>query len=389
MEMRIRISTLRSKVHRGLAAGLLALGASACTTGPQPALVPASQPATAASTHAASGPLQPPAVTPSPASVPGRLKLALVSGWLWMDGKYIGRLERLDYVQLFTRLRDRRASAGDSVDANTLELEVDASTDWRNAQYLLGLCNEYDRVELVTRTGRFSLHIDPRARRATAARADASRTLVFVRSDSIAVWTGERVSYAATVATEPAPQQLLEVPRDDALEEFDAALRRACSDGVRCARLSLYFEEALHGRELVRLLQSLARAPAGVTTPVIRLALATPPPVGEEATAFVERDPDAGRLPLIVIRQVVRASYGFFLACFEGGLARHPRLAGESTVRFAIDDDGAVSHVVDAGGDLPDEDVTQCLIQGFRALRFPAPSGGSMTVQYPIVLRPH
>jgi hypothetical protein len=91
----------------------------------------------------------------------------------------------------------------------------------------------------------------------------------------------------------------------------------------------------------------------------------------------------------MVIRQVVRGAYGPFRACFEGGLARHPKLAGLVAVRFTIERDGSVGRVADSGSDLPDADVTQCLIQRFRGLHFPAPNGGVVSVEYPILLRPH
>jgi hypothetical protein len=316
--------------------------------------------------------------------------MALVSSWLWMDGAYVGRLDRLDYVRLLARVRERRRAAGDDAEAKTLELEVDAATDWRNAHYVLGLCDDYERVELITADGRFSLRIDPQGPDAKPQSSDDHRTVVFLRSEGIAVWAGQEVPGDAPVAAEAEPEKLLELPRHGSQDELDAGLRRVCSNGNRCARVVLYFEEGLHGRELVRVLQSLERAPgSGATPPVISLALPMPPPAGDEATAFVQRDPDSGRLPVVVIRQVVRRSYGPFRDCFEGGLARHPKLAGLVTVRFIIERDGAVSHVADGGSDLPDEGVTQCLMQRFRALRFPAPNGGVVAVQYPILLRPH
>jgi hypothetical protein len=140
----------------------------------------------------------------------------------------------------------------------------------------------------------------------------------------------------------------------------------------------------------VRVLESLERAAGnGVAPPVISLALPLPPLPGDEATAFAPREPDSGRLPLVVIRQVVRGSYGDFRDCFEGGLARHPKLAGLVVVRFGIERDGSVDHAADGGSDFPDEEVTQCMIQRFLALRFPAPNGGRVSVEYPILLRPH
>lgn len=306
-----------------------------------------------------------------------------------MDGKYIGRLERLDYVRLLARVRDHRAAASDGAGAKTVELEVDATADWRNAHEVLGLFDGYERLELITAAGRFSLGIDPREARIAPEGSDEQRTLVFVRSEGIAAWAGRELSGEAAAVTEATPQKLFEVPAGS-YDELDAELRRVCAVGGRCARSLLYFEEGLHGREWVRVLESLERAAkTGATAPVISLALPLPPPQGEEATAFVLRDSGSGSLPLVVIRQVVRGFYGPFRDCFEAGLARHPKLAGLVTVRFSIERDGGVSHVADGGSDLPDGEVTQCMIQRFRGLRFPAPNGGTVAVQYPILLRPH
>ena len=47
--------------------------------------------------------------------------------------------------------------------------------------------------------------------------------------------------------------------------------------------------------------------------------------------------------------------------------------------------DGAVSNVGDAGTDLPDKAVGQCVRRAFYGLSFPQPEGGIVTVVYPIV----
>lgn len=384
--MGTRILAALSRARPALTAGLLALGVSGCSATPRSPLAPGPRPSTPAPVLAI--PPSQPAVAPSPPSVAGRLKVALVASRVWMDGEYVGRLDRLDYVRLLARVRDRRAAAGAPAEAKTVELEVDASTDWRNAHHSFELFEDYERVELTTAAGRFSLGIDS-GRDVAPESTSERRTAVFVRRDSVALWAGPVVDSDASSGAEPQPEKLLEVARSGALDELDTELQRACSTGSRCARLVVHFEEGLHGRELVRLLQSLQRAPgSSAAPPDIRLALTTPPPLGEEATAFIRRDPASGRLPVVVIRQVVRGSYGFFLACFEGALSRHAKLAGRLTLRFAIERDGSVDHVVNGGGDLPDEEATQCLIQGFRGLHFPAPNGGMMTVQYPILLRP-
>ncbi|HTV25044.1 MAG TPA: AgmX/PglI C-terminal domain-containing protein [Polyangiaceae bacterium] len=382
--MLTRLSANLATTYSACMAGLLALSAPACSTPREPA--PAASWPSAAEAPPAGAARPPPPRAAAPASSPDVLKAALVAGWLWLDGTYVGRLERLDYVRLLAHVRERRARGRPGA-AATLELEVDAQTDWQNAHYLLGLFDGYERLELVTAGGRFSLSIDA-GRSSTAPSEREPQSVVLVRADGISAWASPAAGDAA-IAAAAEPEKLLELPRGGSLDALDAGLRRVCSTGQRCARVTLYFEERLDGRELVRVLESLERSRAGGTaSAAIRLALPMPPPLGDEARAFAPRDPASGRLPIGVIRQVVRGSYGFFLACFEGGLSRHPKLAGQANLRFSIERDGSVDDVVDIGGDFPDEEVTQCVMQGFRSLRFPAPSGGRMTVQYPIVLRP-
>jgi hypothetical protein len=85
----------------------------------------------------------------------------------------------------------------------------------------------------------------------------------------------------------------------------------------------------------------------------------------------------------------VRARYGLFRACYEAGLGRHADLQGTIIVRFAIGRDGKVSYVsIASGTDLPDCGVTRCIGEAFNHLEFPAPEGGVVTVQYPLMLKP-
>ncbi|MBI5533049.1 MAG: AgmX/PglI C-terminal domain-containing protein [Deltaproteobacteria bacterium] len=96
----------------------------------------------------------------------------------------------------------------------------------------------------------------------------------------------------------------------------------------------------------------------------------------------------SGRLPPEAIQRVVRASFGRFRFCYEKGLRANPSLAGRVSVRFVIARDGSVAAVGDAGSDLRDREVVQCVERAFYGLSFPQPEGGIVTVIYPIVLSP-
>jgi hypothetical protein len=96
----------------------------------------------------------------------------------------------------------------------------------------------------------------------------------------------------------------------------------------------------------------------------------------------------SGRLPPEVIQRIVRQNYGRFRLCYEQGLQQNPNLEGRVGVRFVIGRDGAVSNASNAGSDLPDSNVVQCVVRAYYGLSFPAPEGGIVTVSYPIMFSP-
>jgi hypothetical protein len=95
-----------------------------------------------------------------------------------------------------------------------------------------------------------------------------------------------------------------------------------------------------------------------------------------------------GRLPPEVIQRIVRQNYGRFRLCYENGLRNNPNLQGRVSVRFVIGRDGAVSNVGNAGSDMPDGSVVQCVTRAYYGLSFPQPEGGIVTVVYPIMFSP-
>jgi hypothetical protein len=128
---------------------------------------------------------------------------------------------------------------------------------------------------------------------------------------------------------------------------------------------------------------SLLRAEAKNVTLVVAPKAQSPRP-----SAPPPKEGTAARLPPIEIQKVVRAGFGSVRGCYEQGLARNRSLTGRVTVRFVIGSDGSVKTTSDGGSDLPDPDVIQCVFDAFRALKFPKPEGGIVTVVYPIQLAP-
>jgi hypothetical protein len=95
-----------------------------------------------------------------------------------------------------------------------------------------------------------------------------------------------------------------------------------------------------------------------------------------------------GRLPAEVIQRIVRQNAGRFRLCYENGLTKNPGLTGRVVTKFIIGRDGSVASATDAGSDMPDQVVTQCVVRSFTNLSFPPPQGGIATVSYPFIFSP-
>ena len=95
-----------------------------------------------------------------------------------------------------------------------------------------------------------------------------------------------------------------------------------------------------------------------------------------------------GHLPSDVIQRIVRQNSGRYRFCYEKALRANPTLSGRVSVKFLIGRDGSVGFAADAGSDLPDAGVRQCVVSSFTALSFPAPDSGIVTVTYPLMFTP-
>jgi Ca-activated chloride channel family protein len=96
----------------------------------------------------------------------------------------------------------------------------------------------------------------------------------------------------------------------------------------------------------------------------------------------------SGRIPPEVVQRVVRQSYGRLRACYQRALAGSPTLRGTVVVAFTITENGDVASPYEAGGDMPDVSVRQCVVRSFAGMAFPRPDGGSIWVRYPLSFDP-
>ena len=115
-----------------------------------------------------------------------------------------------------------------------------------------------------------------------------------------------------------------------------------------------------------------------------------PPPsasasVQNAAPGKVDRKPGVGRLPPTVIQQIVRSHFSEMRRCYEDALRTSPKLEGKVLVRFIIDRDGHTSSAEDGGSTIADPNVIACVVSEFKALVYPVPEGGIITVVYPIL----
>ncbi len=129
---------------------------------------------------------------------------------------------------------------------------------------------------------------------------------------------------------------------------------------------------------------------AGASTPTPAKASASgAEPAETHSRVRVGETNHSGRLPPPVIQKVVRDAYDWFRRCYEAALVRDPDLEGKVVVRFVIDRQGKVDGVtLEPGTTLADKAAVECMLTEYRALSFPPPEGGIVTVVYPIMFSP-
>ena len=88
------------------------------------------------------------------------------------------------------------------------------------------------------------------------------------------------------------------------------------------------------------------------------------------------------------VQSVVQEASGAFRQCYEAALRRNTRIAGKIVLSWKIVQDGGVEDVATGSSTLRDEEIERCLMTRVRALRFPRPDGGTVKVEYPMVLYP-
>lgn len=93
-----------------------------------------------------------------------------------------------------------------------------------------------------------------------------------------------------------------------------------------------------------------------------------------------------GTLSTAAIENVAEHGFRLYAFCLRDGLNRNVRLNGRVLLDFSIDPNGHVQRVEEAGSDVPDLAVIDCVAEAFYAMQFPQPSGGSVRLRYSVLL---
>jgi TonB family protein len=96
-----------------------------------------------------------------------------------------------------------------------------------------------------------------------------------------------------------------------------------------------------------------------------------------------------GRIDPDEVRRVVRSQVAPIKACYEHALQKTPTLEGRVAVQFVIDRSGAVASASShPSTTMSDTHVVDCVIAVFKSMKFPAPTGGEVSIVYPFDFRP-
>ena len=116
------------------------------------------------------------------------------------------------------------------------------------------------------------------------------------------------------------------------------------------------------------------------------LDLDLPSPVSAGALAINQRMPTSVtggpivQIPAKVVDAAVSARQDALLACYQRGLSRNSKLAGEVTVEMMVQADGSVSEAHVDASTLGNREVEDCVVVEFRQLSLPPPKEGTFAI---------
>jgi len=102
----------------------------------------------------------------------------------------------------------------------------------------------------------------------------------------------------------------------------------------------------------------------------------------DDANGVAVHASSRGRLEEERIEETVAAAYPLFARCYRDAISRSGRAGGILRLRLVIGAEGRVVELGDAGTVLPDPYAVDCIAEGFYAMRFPEPNGGTVQADY-------
>ncbi len=208
--------------------------------------------------------------------------------------------------------------------------------------------------------------------------------LFIARAQGVEVWRMPMAGQPNAV-----PRKVVQATRDGLAQSLTTPLATECATNRPCDRVLLMLDRQIHASMISSALSVLATLPQTQNRELnVFVMLAEPPPLGTTPAVF-DTAASKGTLPPGVIQAEVRSNHSKVRACYDRGLAKHPRLAGKVTVRFTIRPDGKTADVAAADGTtLADTAVVACILDVFGKLEFPKPAVGTVTIVYPLDLSP-
>ena len=219
-------------------------------------------------------------------------------------------------------------------------------------------------------------------------RRDATVTMAVGTLGFVLFCTQASAQQGSAVANDPveaAAAEVLQARRARQCED-DRAITRDWVSGARRARtahvrtlLLRHLEESRVALRtcMARTTATAAPVPDGVELPQRRMTVHIGDEIGgssgPETSGVVQR---------------IRQRRAAMARCYEGLLPGNPSLGGTITVQLTIGQQGNVMDVHSIGNTSRNPALASCVVSPLARLRFPVPTGGNVTLAYPVELSP-
>ena len=104
--------------------------------------------------------------------------------------------------------------------------------------------------------------------------------------------------------------------------------------------------------------------PKAAPAPAAETGLALPPSSDDPFLAHHQ-------MPAAQLKGTMRGAQGKVQACYRAGLKRDKSTFGDVKIRFVVSNDGDVKATRDEGSSMSDEEVTKCIAELIKTLKFP------------------